>query len=431
MSYHVRSNRGLNGHSLRVSGGVHSYFTSKDIAMAKTKQTQRKTITEKKPEVSSSSSSSPSESSSEEEQVEIGGTMTVVEASGDTEDSQQFPDINETKTSEAGQQKTINLPRQTSAIGLHPSFIRYFRENGLTPILQHQLRKQLGWTDNMFVKLIRNCNKAWKENIEVPTDLRYDDEIDTDDELGRLPREEKGAAYRTKGASKRPLEEEEDTDESYDPKGQRSGTSPVMPHKRPRKDLCPSKQPYHGPRTVTSETMYVVGDPEVEPIKLDARRKTTGTKYDYKQPRQPIAKKMPRKTAGQGHGGRRHRAGYDPTKPTIPAHQSVHGTLVPASNKKTRYRPGTLALLEIRHYQKKTCLLIRKAPFQRLVREIAQDFKTDLRFQGAAIEALQEAAEAYLVRLFEDSNLCAIHARRVTIMPKDIQLARRIRGERN
>nr|XP_021506222.1 histone H3.3-like [Meriones unguiculatus] len=75
-------------------------------------------------------------------------------------------------------------------------------------------------------------------------------------------------------------------------------------------------------------------------------------------------------------------------------------------------------------------LLIRKLPFQRLVREIAQDFKTDLRFQSSAVMALQEASEAYLVGLFEDTNLCAIHAKRVTIMPKDIQLARRIRGER-
>ncbi|CAH2020069.1 unnamed protein product [Acanthoscelides obtectus] len=85
-----------------------------------------------------------------------------------------------------------------------------------------------------------------------------------------------------------------------------------------------------------------------------------------------------------------------------------------------RYRPGTVALREIR----------RKLPFQRLVREIAQDFKTDLRFQSSAVMALQEASEAYLVGLFEDTNLCAIHAKRVTIMPKDIQLARRIRGER-
>ena len=95
-----------------------------------------------------------------------------------------------------------------------------------------------------------------------------------------------------------------------------------------------------------------------------------------------------------------------------------------------RYRPGTVALREIRRYQKSTELLIRKLPFQRLVREIAQDFKSDLRFQSSAVMALQEASEAYLVGLFEDTNLCAIHAKRVTIMPKDIQLARRIRGER-
>jgi len=96
-----------------------------------------------------------------------------------------------------------------------------------------------------------------------------------------------------------------------------------------------------------------------------------------------------------------------------------------------RYKPGTVALREIRRYQKSTELLIRKLPFQRLVREIAQDFKSDLRFQSSAIGALQESVEAYLVSLFEDTNLCAIHARRVTIQSKDIQLARRLRGEKS
>lgn len=95
-----------------------------------------------------------------------------------------------------------------------------------------------------------------------------------------------------------------------------------------------------------------------------------------------------------------------------------------------RYRPGTVALREIRRYQKSTELLIRKRPFQRLVREVASDFRSDLRFQSLAIQALQEGSEAYLVGLFEDTNLCAIHAKRVTIYPKDMQLARRIRGER-
>ena len=91
-----------------------------------------------------------------------------------------------------------------------------------------------------------------------------------------------------------------------------------------------------------------------------------------------------------------------------------------------RYRPGTVALREIRRYQKSTELLIRKLPFQRLVREIAQDFKTDLRWQVLAVDALQEASEAFLINLFEATNLCAIHARRVTIMPKDMQLVKRI-----
>lgn len=96
-----------------------------------------------------------------------------------------------------------------------------------------------------------------------------------------------------------------------------------------------------------------------------------------------------------------------------------------------RYRPGTVALREIRKMQKGCDLLIRKAPFQRLVREIIhEDIKSDVRVQSTALLALQEAAECYLIGLFEDTNLCAIHAKRVTIMPKDIQLACRIRGER-
>ena len=139
--------------------------------------------------------------------------------------------------------------------------------------------------------------------------------------------------------------------------------------------------------------------------------------------------------------------------------------------KPRRYRPGTVALREIRRFQRSVEHLIPRMPFLRLIREIAQvrllptpfaqvrrpllpkaaaernprlvapslcsrrpcprqDFKTDLRFQSMAVGALQEAAEAYLVGLFEDTNLCALHAKRVTIMPKDMHLARRIRGER-
>lgn len=94
-----------------------------------------------------------------------------------------------------------------------------------------------------------------------------------------------------------------------------------------------------------------------------------------------------------------------------------------------RYRPTSRALREIRKYQKSCELLIRKRSFQRLVRDITRDMKADMRFQSSAMIALQEASEAFLVSLFEDTNMCAIHAGRVTIMTKDMQLARRIRGD--
>ena len=94
------------------------------------------------------------------------------------------------------------------------------------------------------------------------------------------------------------------------------------------------------------------------------------------------------------------------------------------------YRPGTVALRKIHKYKKSTEFLLCKLPFQRLVREIMQGHSGDLRFQSSALGASQEASEVYLVGLFEDTNLCAIHARRVTIMPKDIQLTRRIQKER-
>ncbi|KAH7883841.1 histone H3 [Phlebopus sp. FC_14] len=122
--------------------------------------------------------------------------------------------------------------------------------------------------------------------------------------------------------------------------------------------------------------------------------KTTGSKA----PRKQLASKVARKTASAGGVKKPH-----------------------------RFRPGTVALREIRRYQKSTELLIRKLPFQRLVREIARS--TDWRFQSSAVIALQEASEAYLVSLFEDANLAAIHAKRVTIQPKDLALAWRLREE--
>ncbi|KAF7372260.1 histone H3 [Mycena venus] len=91
---------------------------------------------------------------------------------------------------------------------------------------------------------------------------------------------------------------------------------------------------------------------------------------------------------------------------------------------------GTVTLRKVQQYQKTTRLLIRNLPFQRLVREISNDFKEDVRFQSSALRVLQEAAEAYLVNVFEDTNLAAIHAKRVTVQPRDLALARRLRGKR-
>ncbi|XP_034636867.1 uncharacterized protein LOC117882379 [Trachemys scripta elegans] len=160
--------------------------------------------------------------------------------------------------------------------------------------------------------------------------------------------------------------------------------------------------------------------PNIQAVLLPKKTESHKAKSNFVLVRMARTKQTARKSTG-GKAPRKQLA-------TKAARKSAPAT--GGVKKPHRYRPGTVALREIRRYQKSTELLIRKLPFQRLVREIAQDFKTDLRFQSSAVMALQEASEAYLVGLFEDTNLCAIHAKRVTIMPKDIQLARRIRGER-
>lgn len=148
-----------------------------------------------------------------------------------------------------------------------------------------------------------------------------------------------------------------------------------------------------------------------------------------KKPMYP--QKKPSKTAPVAEGVKEAEApAVIPANGAVPAKMRVNkaGKLVPC--KPHRFKSGTVALREIRRYQKSTDLLLRKLPFQRLVREVAQDFKNDLRFQSAAILALQESSEAYLVELFEDTQIACIHAQRVMIQPKDMQVARRLRGDR-
>ncbi|CAK7566873.1 MAG: centromeric DNA-binding histone H3-like protein cse4 [Sporothrix epigloea] len=134
--------------------------------------------------------------------------------------------------------------------------------------------------------------------------------------------------------------------------------------------------------------------------------------------------------AGPSSSSRHSRPSTGAVKKPARASNIQPGDPIP-QKKQRRYRPGTLALREIRKYQSSTELLLRKMPFARVVRDIALSVRPvdeGMRWQSQAILALQEAAEAFLVHLFEDTNLCAIHARRVTIMRRDIWLARRIRG---
>ncbi|KAF9057651.1 histone H3 [Panaeolus papilionaceus] len=142
-------------------------------------------------------------------------------------------------------------------------------------------------------------------------------------------------------------------------------------------------------------------------------------------PPSPVSKKKKTATARKSTGGH-----APPRAPRVSEAEAA------TAKKPRRFRPGTVALREIRKYQKSTDLLLQKLPFSRVVREITEEMTTDtnfrdsasLRWQSSALLALQEATEAYLVHLFEDANLCAIHAKRVTLMTRDIQLARRIRG---
>ncbi|KAK4738891.1 hypothetical protein R3W88_002588 [Solanum pinnatisectum] len=119
-----------------------------------------------------------------------------------------------------------------------------------------------------------------------------------------------------------------------------------------------------------------------------------------------------------------------PSTPTRKSPRSAPATSVQKPKQKRRYRPGIVALREIRHFQKTWNLVIPAAPFIRLVREISHFFAPGVtRWQAEALIAIQEAAEDFLVHLFEDAMLCAIHAKRVTLMKKDFELARRLGGK--
>ena len=317
----------------------------------------------------------------------------------------------------------LTLPTSPAHVTTTESFTAFFINHRLTRALQKAFAKR-GWSTYQMREFVTNFQK--KHGQQVPMPKIYRDKDTTEDEGLELADGTKVGRKATGGAG-----------------GSGGGKSRKKPAASGRSSGAGGTSGGDGPSTsgVGGSGGKKRGhddDGEDDPNK---RRKTGG---GGGPPKQQVARKEPRK---QG-------AGYPPINRKLPSlyisrprertelghrvldwtakqkreiHEArMQGRLV----KPHRYRAGAAALKDIHHFQGSTALLIRKLPFQRVVREIAQDFKTEVRFQSAAVLCLQEATEAYLVRLFDDANLCAIHAKGVTIMPRDIQLARRIRGER-
>ena len=327
----------------------------------------------------------------------------------------------------------LTLPTSPAHVTTTETFATFFINHGLTRALQKTFVGR-GWSTDQMREFIANFQK--KHGQQVPMPKIYGDEDSSDDEGleladgttvgkktagsagssgGGRPRKKSAAGGHSSGAGGSGGGNGARAGDGSGPSTSgsvgRSGSK-----KRGRDDDGDEDDPNKRRKT---------GEETAPPKPMVARKepRKKGTVYppiDRKLPVLYISR--PKERTLLGH----HVLDWTPEQKKKIHEARMQGRQV----KPHRYRAGTVALQDIRHFQKTSALLIRKLPFQRLVREIAQDFKTDLRFQSAVILCLQEAAEAYLVRLFDDANLCAIHARRVTIMPKDILLARRIRGER-
>ena len=296
----------------------------------------------------------------------------------------------------------LTLPTSPAHVTTTETFSTFFINHGLTQALQKAFAKR-GWSTDQMREFVTNFQK--KHGQQVPMPKIYGDEDSTDDEDPELADGTKAAKKKTTGSAR--------GGDGPSTSGESGGRA--RGKKRGRDDDGddddPNKRRKTGGRNAPPKPMVARKEP---------RKK--GTVYP------PIDRKLP--VLYISHTKERTLLDHRVLDWTDEQKRKIHEARMQGRQVKPhRYRAGTVALQDICHFQKTSALLIRKLPFQRLVREIAQDFKTDLRFQSAAILCLQEAAEVYLVRLFDDANLCAIHARRVTIMPKDILLARRIRGE--
>ena len=253
------------------------------------------------------------------------------------------------------------------------------------------------------------CSTCWGSNRLLDCDL-----VENCSEFSSTPNTSTHTTPESSPTKKRRVEEPQpSTSEEAQP-------STSSSHKKSKgKDLSLLMATQLGKCMVPKDSLYFREQNKT------ARTKKTARKRTGKCARNQLASNLPRKTLIK------EQARKNVTKAAVAAQKNLGNLPRTGGLKKPmRYRPGTVALREICRYQKSMELLIRKLPFNRLVREITQDFKTDLRFQPQANMALQEAAEAYLVGLFKDTDLCGIQAKRVTIMPKDIQLTRRIHSER-
>ena len=324
--------------------------------------------------------------------------------------SDETPDENAPQPAEGVQAPTcmkkqihLTLPTSPAHVTTTETFSTFFINHGLTRALQKAFAKR-GWSTDQMREFIANFQK--KHGQQVPMPKIYGDEDSTDDEGPELADGTKAVKKKTTGSARGGDGPSTSGENVSRPKGKKRGRDDDG------KDDDPNKRRKTGGENAPPKPMVARKEP---------RKK--GTVYP------PIDRKLP--VLYISRMKERTLLGHRILDWTDEQKRKIHEVRMQGRQVKPhRYRAGTVALQDIRHFQKTSALLIRKLPFKRLVREIAQDFKTDLRFQSAAILCLQEAAEAYLVRLFDDANLCAIHARRVTIMPKDILLARRIRGER-
>ena len=321
----------------------------------------------------------------------------------------------------------LTLPASPAHVTTTESFTTFFINHGLTRALQKAFAKR-GWSTDQMRELVTNFQK--KHGQQVPMPKIYGDE-DTSEEEGIELADGARVAKKTTGGA--------------------GGSGGGKPRKKPTAgggagtsdggSACKGGGPSTSGGGAGGSGGKKRGRDDDDDDDPNKRRKTGD---GGKQPKSQVARKEPCKKGVAyppidrklpplyiSRPKERTELGHRVLDWTAEQKRKIHEARMQGRRiKPHRYRAGTVALKDIRHYQGSTALLIRKLPFQGVVREIAQDIKTDLRFQSAAILCLQEATEAYLVGLLEDANLCAIHARRVTIMPKDIQLARRIRGER-